>query len=112
MANLLNQKQPFEGGELPPHLGMDNMSEMLRQFELRQVQRQFIDRLITLVVASLALITALAWDETLRDIFKIFFGSEESLLNKILYSVIITVLAVTISILLGKAFFKSKKKKQ
>ena len=86
------------------------MSEMLQQFELRQVHWQFIDRLVTLAVASLGLITALAWDETLREIFKNIFGESESLSNKILYSVLITIVAVAVSIILGKVFIRTKKK--
>ncbi len=87
------------------------MSELLKQFELDQIHRQFFDRLVILAIASLGLITALAWDETLREIFRRIFGNDGSLSDKILYTVVITLIAVTISLLLGKLSFKSKKRK-
>lgn len=107
----MNQGRKIEGEELSPHLGVASMRDMLEQFEIRQIKRQFVDKLITLSIASLGLITALAWDETLRDLFRSFFGSSESLSDKFLYSSLITILAVVISIILGKFFFKSKIKK-
>lgn len=109
---VTTEEKPFSSGQTPPHLGVESMSEMLEQFELRQIHRLFVDRIIVLAVASLGLITALAWDEALRDIFRKFFGDGESLLNKILYAVIITFIAVLVSITVGRIFIRNKKKKK
>ncbi len=106
------EEKPFSSGQIPPHLGVDSMSEMLEQFELRQIHRLFVDRVIVLAVASLGLITALAWDEALRDVFRKFFGDSESLPNKILYAVIITFIAVFVSIIVGRIFIRNKKRKK
>lgn len=106
----LPDQENFTSGS-QSRLGVENVSELLKQFELDQIHRQFFDRLVILVIASLGLITALAWDDTLRDIFKIFFGTDNSLSDKIIYTIIITVIAVTISLVLGKLSFKKKKKR-
>ena len=107
--DLPNQKVSTPEGQSRP--GVEQMSDLLRQFEINQLHRQFIDRLVILAIASLGLITALAWDETLREIFRRVFGGEESLSNKLLYTAIITLIAITVSILLSKFSTKSKKKK-
>jgi ABC-type spermidine/putrescine transport system permease subunit II len=56
---------------------------------------------MTLVIASLGLMTALAWDDTLRTIFGLIF-KEASLGEKILYSLIVTLIAVIVSLIIGK----------
>ena len=65
-------------------------------------------RLVTIVIAAMGLITALAWDRTLEDIFTYLFGPLNSLSRKITYAVVITLLAVTITILLRRAFIKKE----
>lgn len=77
---------------------------------IRDIKTDFTGRLVTIIIAALGLITALAWDRTLEDLFTEFFGPLDSLSHKLMYASIVTVLAVFATVLLRKFFIKEKEK--
>lgn len=83
-------------------VGIEDIKTFLQEAELDRVQNEFFNRLFTIVIASLGLVTALAWDDVLRQIFTDFLGTESSIIQKIYYAVTITFLAAMISVLFGK----------
>ena len=87
-------------------LEISEMEKFLEKHELRHIHSDVFERIITLVIAALGLIAALAWDEALHHIFEKLFGGKETLLGEISYAVVITVLAALISVRLGKLFSK------
>ena len=89
---------------------ISEMEKFLESHELRHVHSDVFERIITLVIAALGLIAALAWDEALGHIFETLFGDEETLLGEISYAVVITTIAALISVRLGKLFIKRKGK--
>lgn len=89
---------------------ISEMEEFLKKHELHHIHSDVFERIITLIIAALGLIAALAWDEALRHIFENLFGGKGTLLEEILYAVVITVLAAFISVRLGKLFSKRKEK--
>jgi len=82
------------------------MEKFLEKWELEHLHRDVFGRIVTLVIAALGLIAALAWDEALRHIFDTFFGTKGTILEEVSYAVIITVIAALISVRLGKSFKK------
>ena len=92
----------------PPTIGINDLKEFLREYEVDRVGVEFRNRVVTLTIASLGLITALAWDETLRALFHQLFGDSESLGAHALYALVITVLAVLISYTLSKIIRPAK----
>lgn len=74
--------------------------------DLVKTKIEFMSRLITIVIAGLGLIAALAWDEALKHLFKVLFPNEATFASDILYAVIITLLATIVSLYLRKLFLK------
>jgi hypothetical protein len=85
------------------HLNFEETKELLRDLKVDRVADQFSNRVITLVIASLGLTTALAWDDTLKQLFHAIFGSSDTLADKLLYSILITLIAVIITLVLARA---------
>ncbi len=78
----------------------------------QEVQEKFTSRMITIIIAGFGLITVLAWDKVLQDIFLKIFGKREITLGeKLIYALVITFIATSASILLTKYFVKKTKKR-
>ncbi len=84
--------------------------EKIESTTAKNVQEEFIGRVVTITIAGLGLISALAWDETLKTIYHHFVGDAESIGAVLGYAVIVTALAVLASIYIGKLFLKRKEK--
>lgn len=94
-------------------VSIDDIKSFLQEAELDRVHREFVSRLVTIVIAALGLVTALAWDDVLRQIFADFLGTESTLVQRLYYAVTVTFLAAVISVVLGKIalrYTKAKKK--
>lgn len=64
--------------------------------------RVFIQTMITLASASLGLIAALAWNEAIKALIQVVFGTSDNLAGLFTYAIIATVLAVAVIIWLGR----------
>ncbi|MFA5413405.1 MAG: DUF5654 family protein [Patescibacteria group bacterium] len=71
---------------------------------------EVVEKISSLATASLGLIAALAWNEAILEVFKKIFGEQGTLVAKILYAVIVTVLVVCITIKFGQVVNKLKEK--
>jgi len=89
---------------------ISEMEKFLEKHELHHIHSDVLERIITLVIAALGLIAALAWDDALRHIFENIFGGKGTLLEEISYAIVITIFAALISVQLGKLFSKRKGK--
>ena len=69
---------------------------------------EVIDKLAALITAAFGLVAALAWNDTIKAIFKHFFGTSETISAMLVYSIIVTILAVFATIQIGKAAEKAK----
>ena len=99
---------------MDPHEKME-LSELERfweKYELDRVQSRVWERIVTIIIAALGLIAALAWDDTLKHLFENLFGGTGSLLEQFLYAVIVTVLAAAISVWLGKKIVAREKRRK
>ena len=95
----MESKEKFEVSEI---------EKFLKKHELNHIHSDVFERVVTLIIAALGLIAALAWDEALRHIFQKIFGGKVTLLEEILYALFITTLAALVSVKLGKLFSKHK----
>lgn len=78
-----------------------------------EVRDKFSSRIITIIIAGFGLITVLAWDEVLQDIFlKIFGGGEITLGEKVIYALAVTLIATSASALITRYFLRKKKAKK
>lgn len=104
MEQTQNKQDPFE-------IGVSQMEKFMDRYELKKLHVDFFQKVTLLIIASLGFISAIAWDQFLKIVFAEVFGSVDSIWTKLLYAVIITLIAVLISIVLTKIFLSEKTKK-
>ena len=71
------------------------------------MRNEVIDKLTILITSAFGLVAALAWNEAIKDFLKTF-GFEEY--GPLVYAIIVTVLAVVITLILGWIASKTRKK--
>ena len=101
---IFPMETPRDRSEFP------ELEKFLEKWELQHLHYDVLGRIVTLVIAAMGLIAALAWDEALRHIFDTFFTTKGTILEEVLYAVIITIIVALISVRLGKSFRKNNKK--
>jgi len=72
------------------------------------MKRDVIEKLSALIIAAFGLVAALAWNGAIQAIFKQYFGTSESVSAMLSYAVIVTVIAVIVTIWIGKLESKAK----
>lgn len=70
---------------------------------------EVIDKFAALITAAFGLVAALAWNGAILAIFKKIFGTAEGILPMIIYAVIVTIIAVFVTIWVGSSAEKAKK---
>ncbi len=90
-------------------IGFKDMEEFLDAYEIKKIRSSFVDKITTIIFVALGLVTALAWEEALRSIFEYLFGHVDTVGEKTLYALIITLITVIISVYFGKYFINKKK---
>ena len=74
------------------------------------MKKEVIEKLATLLTAAFGFVAALAWNGAIQTIFKEIFGEASSITAMLLYAVIITIIAVIVTIQIGKAAAKATNK--
>ena len=90
--------------------GIHLVEEFKEEMEYKNAKSEFMGKVVTLLIASFGLVTAFAWDETLKSFFEESFGPLDTLHQKFLYSVLITILAVGVSVALGRTYLRRTRK--
>lgn len=72
------------------------------------MKAEIIDKLSDLITTAFGLVAALAWNGAIQSIFKQVFGAAEGLIPMILYAIVVTIIAVAITIWIGKVKEKEK----
>ena len=68
-----------------------------------------VDKMSALITAAFGLVAALAWNEAIKAIFKEIFGSSETVLPMLSYAIIVTIVAVILTILVARSLANMKK---
>ncbi|MDH3834747.1 MAG: DUF5654 family protein [Nitrosopumilus sp.] len=63
-----------------------------------------------LVIAAFGLVAALAWNDAIKTIFKEVFGEESTIGPMLLYAIIVTIIAVILTIIVARAVANAKNK--
>ena len=74
--------------------------------ELKETERQFHEKIISLLLGGFGVVAALAWNDAIQSLFNLLLPSESGLVGKFLYAVIVTVIVVFVSVELGKLAHK------
>ena len=85
---------------------VQNMTDI----EMKDIKTEFVGRIVTIIIAGLGLISVLAWDDALKDLYRSIVADSSSLNGKFGYAIVITLFGVIVSIILGRAFLRKKKK--
>ena len=75
------------------------------------MQKEVIEKIAALITAAFGLIAALAWNEAIQEIFRLVFGEQSGVWAMIFYAVVVTIIAVFVTIWIGRVAEKSGVKK-
>ena len=79
--------------------------------ETQKIRGHFFERLLKLVTSGFGLVSALAWNELIKEIVKVyikpFFGESSGLISLLIYAVLVTFLAVLVTYNLSRLSEKS-----
>ncbi len=67
-----------------------------------KIGKQVIEKIAALITAAFGLVAALAWNDAIKELFKQFLGSADQLGAMFAYAILITIVAVLITIWIGK----------
>jgi hypothetical protein len=73
------------------------------------MRNEVIEKIAALVTAAFGLVAALAWNGAIQAIFKKAFGTSEGIGPMLVYAIVVTIIAVIVTIWVGKASERSKK---
>ncbi len=75
------------------------------------MQKEVIEKIAALITAAFGLVTALAWNEAIQEIFRLIFGDQSGVWAMIAYAVAVTIIAVVVTIWIGRVAEKHTGKK-
>jgi len=73
---------------------------------IQEAQKETSKTMVTLIVSSFGLVTALAWNDAIQSFFNLVFPKSGGLVGKFIYAIFITIIVVNLSSHL-KTFFDS-----
>jgi len=74
----------------------------------KTLMEEILDKFGALVTAAFGLVAALAWNEAIKAIFNEFFPEQSTLMPMITYAIIVTVIAVIVTLVIARAISKAK----
>ncbi len=82
----------------------NNKSEPLKKIkeEIKEVKREFKEKMITLILSGFGLVAALAWNEAIKTLFETLFPKKSELIGKFFYAVVVTIIVAIVSLQLRK----------
>jgi ABC-type Mn2+/Zn2+ transport system permease subunit len=78
---------------------------------ITMMQKEVIEKIAALITAAFGLIAALAWNEAIQEIFRLVFGEQSGIWAMLFYAVVVTVIAVVVTIWIGRVAEKHTGKK-
>ncbi|MFL6475132.1 MAG: DUF5654 family protein [Nitrososphaera sp.] len=75
------------------------------------MQKEVIEKIAALITAAFGLVAALAWNTAIQEIFRLIFGDQSGVAAMIAYAVVVTVIAVIVTIWIGRVAEKQTGKK-
>jgi len=71
---------------------------------------EVLDKIVALVIAAFGLVAALAWNGAIRAIFEAVFGSADNIVAMLIYAVVVTIIAILVTIWIARAANRAKGK--
>ena len=73
-----------------------------------ELGKQIRERIAALLTAAFGLVAALAWNGAIRAVFARVFGDADNLVGMLLYAVIVTVVAVVVTIIIARSLSRQE----
>lgn len=73
------------------------------------MRNEISERLVTLSVAAFGLVAALAWNDAIKALFNEVFGTYQGIVAMFGYAIVVTVVAVMVTIYISKLKPKEEK---
>lgn len=67
-----------------------------------KLSSQIIEKITTLIITAFGLVAALAWNTAIQTTFQKFYGTSGSLIGVYIYAIVVTVLAVILTIWISR----------
>ncbi|MFO7872430.1 MAG: DUF5654 family protein [Candidatus Undinarchaeales archaeon] len=74
----------------------------------KKLKKELVEKMSTLVTAAFGLVAALAWNDAIKAVFNRVFEKPDHVLAMLSYAVFVTILAVLITLWVGKTAEKLK----
>ena len=72
------------------------------------VKQEILDKIAALITAAFGLVAALAWNDAIKELFKQAFGTQDQLGAMLGYAIVVTVMAVILTLIVARAASKAK----
>ena len=72
------------------------------------MKKDIIEKISALMTAAFGLVAALAWNDTIKELFKQIFGEQSTLPAMAVYAIVVTIIAVVATIQIGKLESRAK----
>lgn len=72
------------------------------------MKKEVITQVAALVTAAFGLVAALAWNGAIQTIFKYYFGEQSTITAMLSYAIVVTIIAVLVTIWIGKIAGRAK----
>lgn len=72
------------------------------------IKFEILDKIAALIAAAFGLVAALAWNEAIKAMFKEIFGTSDQLGAMLAYAIVVTIVAVILTIFVARAASKAK----
>ena len=72
------------------------------------MKKDIIEKISALMTAAFGLVAALAWNDTIKAIFAEVFGEQSNIAAMTVYAIVVTIIAVLVTIQIGKLEAKAK----
>ena len=72
------------------------------------MKKNVIEKLAALLTAAFGLVAALAWNDSIKAIFKTVFGDQDTIWAMLVYAIVVTIIAVIATIQIEKAADRAK----
>lgn len=75
---------------------------------VKETNRQVISQSVGFISSAFVLVAALAWNEAIKDFINQYFKAGSGLISKVIYAMIVTFIAVVVTVRLNKIAEKYK----
>ncbi len=77
---------------------------------VKDTTNQVLEKITMLATSAFGLVAALAWNDAIQAVFKTYFGEQSTLMAKVWYAFLVTIIVVVITLWLGALAKKDEEK--